>query len=112
MKLIKILLVLCLIFYHAACKEMDNSPKRITKPEIEKLTASAKDGNAKAQYALGVYYVKIDSKQSVEYWSKAAIQGYVKAQNNLMWCYQNCMLQHCLPSSWTRCWRRHRLRKR
>lgn len=55
---------------------------------LEKFRPLAEDGNALAQFNLGVMYrqgqgVAQDDKEAVAWWSKAAEQGHVEAQDNL-----------------------------
>lgn len=55
---------------------------------LEKFKPLAEQGNAQAQFSLGVMYhlgqsVAQDDKEAVVWWSKAAEQGQVEAQDNL-----------------------------
>ena len=57
-------------------------------------TKSAEQGNAAAQYNLGLCYyegkgVKQDYEKAVYWYTKSAEQGYDVAQNNLGVCYKN-----------------------
>ncbi len=59
-----------------------------TSADFETYTKSAEQGDAMAQYNLGIMYVKgqgvtQDYKQAFNWYSKAAEQGHTKAQYNL-----------------------------
>ncbi len=59
----------------------------------EKTLQAAKEGNAEAQYKLGVMYsrgvgVKKDTEQSVRWYRRAASQGHAKAQEALEFVYE------------------------
>jgi|GEM_PF-1954054 len=61
---------------------------------FEEFTTAAQQGNAYAQFALGVMYadgqgVPQDYSQAVEWYKKAAQQGYAGAQYNLGGMYKN-----------------------
>ena len=63
------------------------------KEAVKWYTKSAEQGNANAQYNLGVCYyngqgVCKDEKESVKWYNKAAEQGLAAAQCNLGWCYE------------------------
>lgn len=60
--------------------------------EISQLAAKAENGDAEAQFNLGICYdngkdVPQDNKQAVYWYQKAAEQGYAAAQNSLGFCY-------------------------
>ena len=55
---------------------------------LEKFRPFAEQGNAQAQFSLGLMYhqgqgVAQDDKEAVAWWNKAAEQGHVEAQDNL-----------------------------
>lgn len=60
-----------------------------SKEKIESLQKSAKQGDAEAQYQLGVYYFFDDDEKAFEWFSKAAGQGHATAHYNLSTCYGN-----------------------
>ncbi len=60
----------------------------MTKEEFEIIKEAAEQGDAEAQYSLGVCYaygkgVEQDYKEAVKWYTAAAEQGHVKAQFNL-----------------------------
>lgn len=72
--------------------ELDEQTKELcrnaySKEKIETLQKSAEEGDAEAQYQLGLYYAFDDDAKSVEYYIKAAEQGHAAAQCNLATCY-------------------------
>ena len=80
----KIILVLFVFFVYLTSTAVD----------INALKKSAEQGDAKAQYNLGVCYyngngVEKDYQEAVKWWRKAAEQGDAKAQYNLGVCYSN-----------------------
>lgn len=61
---------------------------------ISELKNKAEQGNAEAQYSLGVCYrcgdgVEKNLEEAIKWYKKAAEQGYAKAQYNLGICYYN-----------------------
>ncbi len=80
-------------------EEQSDTPDSRTKAQQEEFTikfkdskAKAEQGDASAQYNLGVVYhegvgVLQDDKQAVKWWRKAAEQGYASAQYNLALMY-------------------------
>lgn len=61
---------------------------------ISELKNKAEQGNAEAQYNLGVLYyygeeVEKNLSEAVKWYRKAAEQGYARAQHNLGICYYN-----------------------
>ena len=61
---------------------------------ISELKNKAEQGNAEAQYSLGVCYrcgdgVEKNLEESIKWYKKAAEQGYAKAQYNLAVCYDS-----------------------
>ena len=61
---------------------------------ISELKNKAEQGNAEAQYSLGVCYrcgdgVEKNLEEAIKWYRKAAEQGYAKAQYNLAVCYYN-----------------------
>ncbi len=71
----------------AAWAAEDEDPEP-TPEQIEATRQAAKKGNAEAQYALGTCYmmgkgVTRDKEEAVHWWTQAARQGHVQAQNDL-----------------------------
>ena len=65
-------------------------------PDFDETMAAAKQGNAVAQYNLGVMYdngmgVPENDAEAVKWYRKAADQGDAKAQHNLAFMYANGM---------------------
>ncbi len=61
---------------------------------ISELKNKAEQGNAEAQYSLGVCYrcgdgVEKNLEEAIKWYKKAAEQGYAKAQYNLAVCYDS-----------------------
>lgn len=61
---------------------------------ISELKNKAEQGNAEAQYSLGVCYrcgdgVEKNVEEAVKWYRKSAEQGYARAQHNLGICYYN-----------------------
>ena len=61
---------------------------------ISELKNKAEQGNAEAQYSLGVCYrcgdgVEKNLEEAVKWYRKSAEQGYARAQHNLGICYYN-----------------------
>ncbi len=61
-------------------------------PYSAELVQKAEEGDAKAQFSLGVFYssgegVTQDDKEAVKWWTKSAEQGNAWAQSNLGACY-------------------------
>lgn len=61
---------------------------------ISELKNKAEQGNAEAQYSLGVCYrcgdgVEKNLEEAIKWYKKAAEQGYARAQHNLGICYYN-----------------------
>lgn len=61
---------------------------------ISELKNKAEQGNAEAQYSLGVCYrcgdgVEKNLEEAIKWYRKAAEQGYARAQHNLGICYYN-----------------------
>ncbi len=62
-------------------------------PDFKETFQVAKQGNAQAQFNLGVMYydgqgVRQDYAQAVQWYRKAAEQGYANAEYNLGWMYE------------------------
>ena len=63
-------------------------------PDLEALRALAEQGDADAQYGLGLMYangrgVPEDDAEAVRWWRLAAEQGHARAQYNLGYMYRN-----------------------
>ena len=78
------------------CSRMDSnlSPEELQFKAVKQYTAAAEQGDAEAQYHLGVCYEKGEGvtqsyKEAVKWYQKAAEQGYAEAQSNLALCYEN-----------------------
>ena len=74
--------------------DFNNLFSRIINPENEIITFAAQQGDADAQYLLGLYFCTgeecvPDFKEAVKWFRKAAEQGHSDAQNNLGVCYSN-----------------------
>ena len=64
----------------------------MTEKKFEIIKKAAEQGDAEAQYSLGVCYyygygVEQDDAEPADWFRKAAEQGYAEAQNNLGVCY-------------------------
>jgi hypothetical protein len=73
---------------------IDSDKVKIDAKTIRRWRKLAKQGNADAQYSLGVAYhegegVKQDDKKAVYWWQKAAEQGIAKAQYHLGFAYHD-----------------------
>ena len=61
-------------------------------PEVQRLILSAEQGDAEAQYQLGLRYLEGDGlkkneKAAAELFKKAMEQGHLDAQRKLAWCH-------------------------
>ena len=70
------------------------APAQQKKLSIEQLTQEAKQGDAEAQYKLGVAYyegkgVLLNFRKAAHWFLQASEQGHVRAQYNLGLCYNN-----------------------
>ena len=78
----------------AEAVEYAEDEEEITEQDVEELKKKAEQGDADAQYNLGLSYytglgVAQDYAEAVKWWRKAAEQGVAYAQNNLGTCYYN-----------------------
>ena len=66
----------------------DNSQR--SKPDVEGNKRTAEPQGADAQFNLGLEYYDYENyAEAVKWYRKSAEQGYVAAQFNLGWCYEN-----------------------
>ena len=76
------------------CGALTVRAAQVTAAQVAQWRAAAEQGNARAQYNLGVCYangwgVAKDPEQAVYWYRKAAEQGDARAQFNLGVCYAN-----------------------
>ena len=78
----------------AEAVEYAEDEEEITEQDVEELKKKAEQGDADAQYNLGLCYetgevVERDYKEAVKWYKMAAEQGHADAQFNLGFCYAN-----------------------
>ncbi len=79
-----VLCVIALVF----TSSWDDEEAGSSVPDIEKVTASAEEGDASAQFRLGLYFhqgkeVEKDAPKALKWYHKAAEKGHAEAQYNL-----------------------------
>lgn len=88
-----VLAIACyILFFSKSTTVLENESLNYTKTYSEQLLDAAKQGDARAQYYMGLvlengYGVVANASSAVEWYLKAAEQGYDSAQVNLANCY-------------------------